>query len=404
MSKPMPTPLPPISTPLAATTPSPMPTGSAAPGAGPDAELGALRARIDAVDDELLALLDRRAEVVRRVGELKRERRETFHVPQRERAVLERLTSAATGAFPREAVRPVFREIMSACLSLESPLVVSFPGPEATFSHLAGKTRFGLSARYAPAASLGEVFREVGRGADYGVVPVEEATEGLVTHALDHFLDPDLLDLLIVGEIVVEAAHALLTHSGTTAGVDRVYAHPIAAARCAAGLARALRGAAIVAAPSAAAAAALARDDARGAAVAPALAGELFDLAVAKARLDDGPADFARFLVLGRTPPPPTGADATSLLIGLDDKPGRLADVLERLAAAGLNLRRIASRPTVRARAQNGAAGLRDLFFVDLDGHRDEPACRAALERLAGELPLLKVLGSYPRDAGGGRA
>jgi chorismate mutase/prephenate dehydratase len=367
-----------------------------APPSPPNAELASLRVQIDAVDDQILALLDRRAEVVRRVGEIKRERRETFHVPQRERAVLERLTTAATGAFPREAVRPVFREIMSACLSLESPLVVSYPGPEATFSHLAGKTRFGLSARYAPAASLGEVFREVGRGADYGVVPVEEAAEGLVTHALDHFLDSDLL---IVGEIVIEAAHALLTHTGTTAGVERVYAHPVAAARCAAGLVEAVGGAAIVAAPSAAAAASLARDDARGAAVAPALAGELFDLLVAKPRLDDGLGDFARFLVLGRTAPPPTGADATSLLVGLDDKPGRLAEVLDGLAIAGLNLRRIASRPTMRQRARHGGeGGLRDLFFVDLDGHRDQPACRQVLERLAGELPLLKVLGSYPRD------
>jgi chorismate mutase/prephenate dehydratase len=393
MTKPMPTP------PFRSQSASGAGNASGA-GAGPNAELATLRARIDAVDDQILALLDQRAEVVRRVGEIKRERRETFHVPQRERAVLDRLTSKATGAFPREAVRPVFREIMSACLSLESPLVVSFPGPEATFSHLAGKTRFGLSARYAPAASLGEVFREVGRGADYGVVPVEEATEGLVTHALDYFLDSELLDILIVGEIVIEAAHALLTHSGTTAGVERVYAHPVAAARCAAGLVEAVGGAAIVAAPSAAGAAALARDDARGAAVAPALAGELFDLSVAKARLDDGPVDLARFLVLGRNAPPATGADATSLLLGLDDKPGRLADVLERLASAGLNLRRIASRPAVRARA----GGLRDLFFVDLDGHRDDPACRAALEGLAGELPLLKILGSYPRDAGGDRA
>jgi chorismate mutase/prephenate dehydratase len=363
-------------------------------------ELADLRAQIDAVDDQILALLDRRAEVVRRVGEIKRERRETFHVPQRERAVLERLTSAANGAFPRESVRPVFREIMSACLSLESPLVVSFPGPEATFSHLAGRTRFGLAARYAPAASLGEVFRAVGRGADYGVVPVEEASEGLVTHALDYFLDSDLLGILIVAEIVIQAAHALLTHTGTNAGVERVYAHPVAAARCAAGLVEAVGAASIVAAPSAAAAAALARDDAHGAAVAPALAGELFDLLVARPRLDDGPADVARFLVLGRAAPPPTGADATSLLVGLDDKPGRLAEVLERLGAAGLNLRRIASRPTDRR-------GLRDLFFVDLDGHQAEPACREVLERLARELPLLKVLGSYPRDtagAGEGRA
>jgi chorismate mutase / prephenate dehydratase len=356
---------------------------------GPD-ELAALRGAIDGIDDQILALLDRRAEVVKAVGDLKRRRAETFHVPGRERAVLQRLTAAARGAFPREAVRPVFREIMSACLSLESPLVVAYPGPEATFSHLAGKTRFGLSARYAPAASIGEVFREVGRGADYGVVPVEEASEGLVIHALDHFLDSDLL---IVGEIIIEAAHALLTHNGSTAGIERVYAHPMAAARCAAGLMEAAPRASVVAAPSAAAAAALARDDARAAAVAPALAADIFDLVVTKAQLDDGPADLARFLVLGKTAPAPspTGADATSLLLGLDDQPGRLARVLDRLAAGGVNLRRIASRPTDRRQ-------LRDLFFVDVDGHRSDPVCRAALDALASELPLLKVLGSYPRD------
>src|SRR6476660_977920 len=256
-------------------------------GPAPD-DLAKLRVAIDAVDNQILALLDRRAEVVREVGRHKRERREAFHVPQRERAVLERLTAAANGAFPRDAVRPVFREIMSACLSLESPLVVVYPGPDATFSHLAGKTRFGLSALYRPAASIGEVFREVGRGADYGVVPVEEASEGLVTHALDYFLDSDLL---VVGEIIIQAAYALLTRSGTTAGIERVYAHPVAAARCAAGLLEAVPGASVVAASSAAAAAALAGEDIRAAAVAPALAGELFDLGVAKARLDDGPAD-----------------------------------------------------------------------------------------------------------------
>jgi chorismate mutase/prephenate dehydratase len=358
---------------------------------GPDSEdLASLRAAIDSVDDQILALLDRRAEVVREVGRHKRERREAFHVPQRERAVLQRLTAAANGAFPREAVRPVFREIMSACLSLESPLVVAYPGPEATFSHLAGKTRFGLSALYRPAASIGEVFREVGRGADYGVVPVEEASEGLVTHALDHFIDSDLL---IVGEIVIEAAHALLTHTGTASGIERVFAHPVAAARCAAGLVEVVAGAAIVAAPSAAGAAAMAREDLRAAALAPALAAELFDLVVAKPRLDDGPADVARFLLLGRQPARATGDDATSLLIGLDDKPGRLAEVLNRLGVAGLNLRRIASRPTDRR-------GLRDLFFLDVDGHRDDPGCTAALAGLAAGLPLLKVLGSYPRDRG----
>src|SRR6266478_3295347 len=171
--------------------------GKAGAGAGAG-DLASLRGEIDGIDDQILSLLDRRAEVVKSVGDLKRRRAETFHVPGRERAVLERLTAAARGAFPREGVRPVFREIMSACLSLESPLVVAYPGPEATFSHLAGKTRFGLSARYLPAAGCG---------------------------------------------------------AGRMVAVAR---------------------AAVVAAPSAAAAAVLARDDQRAAALAPALAAEIF--------------------------------------------------------------------------------------------------------------------------------
>jgi chorismate mutase/prephenate dehydratase len=140
----------------------------------------------------------------------------------------------------------------------------------------------------------------------------------------------------------------------------------------------------------------MAREDSKSAALAPAMAAELFDLSVARPRLDDGPAEIARFLVLGREPPPRTGHDATSLLFGLDDRPGRLAVVLDRLGAAGLNLRRIASRPG--GHADDGRRGFRDLFFVDLDGHQDDPGCRDALDRLAGELPLFKRLGSYPRD------
>ncbi len=331
--------------------------------------------------------------MVKQVGEVKRRRRETFHVPGRERAVLERLTAAANGAFPREAVRPVFREIMSACLSLESPLVVAYPGPEATFSHLAGKTRFGLSARFVAAATLGEVFREIGRGADYGVVPVEEASEGLVTHALDYFIDSDLL---IVGEIVIEIAHALLTRSGQTAGVERVYAHPAAAARCAAGPGRGdprrrgdaggvgggrggggARRRALGGAGTRAGGRSVRSRGRQGAARRRA----------GRRRALPGAGQGAAARRPAPTPPACSSASTTG--------PGAWPTVLDRLAAAGVNLRRIASRPTDRR-------GLRDLFFVDLDGHRSDPACRAVLETLATEVPLVKILGSYPRDVAGG--
>ena len=260
---------------------------------------------------------------------------------------------------------------MSACLSLESPLVVSYPGPEATFSHLAGKTRFGLSALYRPAASLGEVFREVGRGADYGVVPVEEASEGLVTHALDHFIDSDLL---IVGEIVIEAAHALLTHTGATAGVERVFAHPVAAARCAAGLVEAVGGAAIVAAPSAAAAAAMARDDLHAAPRWRRRWPPSCSTWPWRSRASTTAPSMSRASwCSGGEPPRPTGDDATSLLIGLDDKPGRLGEVLNRLGGRGPQPAAHRLAPDRPARAARSV----------LPGSRRAPGrsgCRAALD------------------------
>ena len=237
-----------------------------------------------------------------------------------------------------------------------------------------------------PAASLGEVFREVGRGADYGVVPVEEASEGLVTHALDYFIDSDLL---IVGEIVIEAAHALLTHTGQTAGVERVFAHPVAAARCAAGLVEAVGGAAWWRPRRPRPRRRWRARICTRAALAPALAAELFDLV-------GGPAAPRRRARRRRALPGARAATAApdrqrrdQPALGLDDKPGRLAEVLNRLAAAGLNLRRIASRPTDRR-------GLRDLFFVDLDGHRDDPGCQAALDAAGGGAAAAEGAGIVP--------
>jgi len=374
-----------------------------------EAELGALREAIDRIDDELLALLERRAAVVQQVGDVKRARQMTaFHVPERERAIVERLErahTAAKGAFPREAIRPVFREIMSACLSLERPLVVSFAGGEATPAHLAGRKQFGLSARYQPSGSMGEVFREVARGSvDYGIVPVEDSTAGMGWHALDRFVESDAPEVLVVGEILLDKSHALLARSQSLVGIERVHIQAETAGRCASALVELLPHATVVVEPTEAAAAAGARDDARAAAVAPAAAADLFDLLVVKDRLEPAAAETSRFLVLGREPARPTGRDGTSLLVGVDDWPGRLAQALQKLGTGGVNLRRITSRATSRGK-------LEDLFFIDVDGHRDEPRCRAAFDRLAADLPLFKVLGSYPRaertengDEGGSRS
>ena len=171
-----------------------------------------LREQIDRIDDEMLALLNRRAEVVKQVGKIKQEKQSPFYAPVRERAIVERLSAHNPGPFPTEAIRSVFQEIISACLSLELPLKVAYLGPEATFTHMACKRRFGLSALYVPSATIASVFDEVEKSlADFGVVPIENSTEGVVNHTLDSFIDSPLV---IDGEIVLEVSHCLLNRSG----------------------------------------------------------------------------------------------------------------------------------------------------------------------------------------------
>ena len=266
---------------------------------GPESTISrSLRAAIDAVDDQILALLDRRAEVVREVGRRKRERREAFHVPQRERAVLERLTAAANGAFPREAVRPVFREIMSACLSLESPLVVVVPGARGDVQPPGRQDPVravgALSARRQPGRGVprGGAGRRLRRRARRGSVGGAGHARARPFH---RFGPADRRRDRHRGG--ARAAHAHRARRRASSGCSRTRWRRPAARR---GWSRRCGGAAVVAAPSAAAAAAMAREDLHAAALAPALAAELFDLVVAKPRLDDGPADVARFLVLGR--------------------------------------------------------------------------------------------------------
>src|SRR3954451_22370676 len=193
-------------------------------------KLPELRQAIDALDDELLRLLNERARLVQEVGAIKAQLKQPFYVPERERQILERLAQASTGPFPTEALRPVFSEIISACLSLEHPLKVAFLGPEATFTHMAARTRFGLSARYVPAATVAGVFNEVEKGvADLGVVPIENSTEGVVNSTLDVLIDSDLR---ISAEITMRVNHCLLTRSGTLDGIQKVYSHPQALGQC----------------------------------------------------------------------------------------------------------------------------------------------------------------------------
>jgi chorismate mutase / prephenate dehydratase len=353
-----------------------------------DDPLKPLRDRIDRIDDEILALLNRRADVVKQVGKIKEERHSPFYAPVRERAIVDRLSAANPGPFPTEAIRSVFQEIISACLSLELPLKVAYLGPEATFTHMACKRRFGFSALYVPAATIGAVFDEVEKGlADFGVVPIENSTEGVVNHTLDSFIDSPLH---ISGEIVLGVSHCLLSRSGELGDVQKVYSHPQAVAQCRKWLAENLPRAAVIEVASTALAARLAKDDPQSAAVASELAGQLYDLRLVKRKIEDQVQNVTRFLVIGRAPAERTGRDKTSILFSVKDEPGVLFRVLAPFAQHEVNLSKIESRPS-RKRAWEY------VFFIDVDGHQGDAPVQAAVAEFARACEFVKVLGSYPR-------
>lgn len=353
-------------------------------------DLPGLRQEIDAIDDEMLALLNRRAELAEGVADLKRDSGAGFYAPERERMVIDRLQAANPGPFPAEAIRPVFQEIISACLRLEAGVRVSYLGPEGTFTHQAVKRHFGTSALAVPCGSIPAVFAEVERGqADYGVVPVENSSEGVVNHTLDSFVDSDLR---IAAEIVVEVDQCLLARPGVTeAAIQRVYSHPQALAQCRAWLTANLQRANMVETSSTTEAARAALADESGASVGAALAGKLYGLSVLRQKIQDVSDNITRFLVIGdveQTPPAPGCDYKTSVLLVLPDTAGALYEVLRPLSEASINLTKIESRPS-RQKAWDY------VFFLDLDGHCQDPKVAPVLESLAATCQLFKVLGSY---------
>ncbi len=349
-----------------------------------------LRTQIDVIDETLLSLLNQRATLAKRIGEAKSALQVSapFHVPSREKAIVERLVTLNAGPFPSAALQPVFQEIFSACLSLEKGLRIAFLGPEGTFSHEAVKQHFGLSARVVPCGTVPDVFGAVERGhADYGVVPVENATEGLVDPTLERFLSSSLV---ISAEIVLAVRHCLCVRPGVALSeIQRVYSHPMALGQCRNWLQANLSHAALVEANSTADAVRLAREDAQGAAVSSTLAASLWGMEVLRASIQDFAQNATRFFVLGNVKAPPSGADCTSVLVTLKDGPGALLGLLQPLAERKINLYRIESRPT-RSKVWDYA------FFLDLAGHQTDALVAEALNEMERHCASLRLLGSYP--------
>lgn len=347
-----------------------------------------LRSEIDKTDNQLVELLNRRAMLATEVGRLKANQNGEFHVPGRERAVYQHVTSLNSGPLPEGAIRSIFREIMSACLALESPLKVAYLGPRATFSHLATMQQFGVSASLEPQKSIPAVFEEVEKGkAQYGVVPVENSTEGVISHTLDMFVDSQLL---ICAEIIFDIHHDLLSRTGRMEDIRKVYSHPQPLAQCRHWLEENLPTATLVDVASTAVAAQIVSEDYTAAAIASELAASLYDLKVVRSRIEDQINNVTRFLVVSRKPAEPSGNDKTSILFSVKDQPGILYRMLEPFARRDVNLSKIESRP-VKTKAWEY------IFFLDISGHISEQPVSSAIEELRSFCQFLKVLGSYPR-------
>jgi chorismate mutase/prephenate dehydratase len=350
-----------------------------------------IRQQIDDLDRELLALLNRRQSLAQEIGRVKnQEGRGTLDF-QREEEVLAHLMHLNPGPLSQAALRNIFREIISAAREIQIPFGVAFLGPEATFSHLAALKKFGRATRFGPLATIQEVFEEVEKGKyQYGVVPIENSTEGIVNISLDLFAETSLK---ICGEIFLEVSHDLVSKSGQRADIEVIYTHPQAYAQCRRWLKTHLGEIPVLEVASTGVAAQKAAKNPNAAAIASAFAAPLYDLRVVESRIEDVPGNVTHFFVIGPDAPGLTGCDKTSIIFAVDNIPGALYHTLRPLADRGLNMTRIVSRP-----AKNEA--WRYLFFVDLDGHRDDPQVGQALEEIKTIGAHFKLLGSYPRAAG----
>ncbi len=358
----------------------------------PQASLESARGRIDEVDERIQALLSERASLAQLVGISKHRdgRLVDFYRPEREAEVLRRVKERNRGPLKDEELLRLFREIMSACLAQQEPLKVAFLGPEGTFTQTAVLTHFGHSVRALPLPSVDEVFHEVESGSvDFGVVAIENSTEGMVINTLDRFLTSPVK---ICGEVELRIHQHLMGRMSSLAEIERVCSHQQALAQCRAWLDEHLPDVERVPVASNAEGARRARDEKGSAAIAGQTAAEVYGLAVLASEIEDRPDNTTRFFVLGRKLLAPSGNDRTTLLVsvGHTDAPGALFRLLEPLARHRVSMTRIESRPSQRRKWDY-------VFFIDIQGHAEDRNVARALAALKKRASLLRVLGSYPR-------
>lgn len=353
-----------------------------------DARIAEFRDAIDAIDDQLLELINRRLNLVQEVGAIKAQVGRQVLDSSRESRVFERLFALNNGPLNERVLRHLFTQIMAASRQLQSPQRVAFLGPEATFTHIAAMNHFGHSVEYVSQASIQDVFSEVEKGTShYGVVPVENSIEGAVNHTLDLFFESELK---ICAERYLPISHDLLRKEGTIQGIRVVYSHPQAFAQCRRWLQKYLPGADLIECGSTAHAAERASREPETAAIASSEAAHMYELQVVASRIEDAARNTTRFLVIGTDEVHPTGADKTSLMFVTSHVPGALFRVLEPLAESGINMVKLESRPT---KHQNWSY----FFFADIEGHLEDEAVGKTLVAMKRLCMYLKCLGSYPR-------
>lgn len=355
-------------------------------------DLGPIRQKIDSLDLQLVELLNERLKLAAEIGKVKRSAGGQIYVAEREDAVLRKVTAQNQGPIKNEALRAIYREVMSAAIALEKPLLIAYLGPEASNTHAAALKKFGASVDYHAMPTVSDIFTAVEKGeTDYAVIPIENSTEGSVREALDSFVESDLK---IVAQIYLEISHALISNSPLEQ-IARVYSKDQALAQCRHWLQRHLPHAQLVDAPSTSRAVQIAKQETAAAAIAGELAAEHYGVPILERNIQDKADNTTRFFVIGRQASGAVGGgkDITSLLVSLGDEAashsGALLKMLMPLAERGINLSKVESRPSKKRPWDY-------YFFLDVTGHYEDPNMKAALSELKKFCPLVKWLGSYP--------
>ena len=355
-------------------------------------DLPEIRRKIDAVDEQIIRLLNERADLVHEVGVIKKAQGQPIYAPEREEQVLRALAAKAVemkSRLPEKCIRAIYREIMSAALALEKDLTIAYFGPPSTNTHQAARSRFGASVNYVPQVTIADVFDAVARGrADYGVVPIENSTEGAVNHTLDVFMESDLR---ICAQILMKIENHLAANS-PLANIKRLYSHPQVFGQCRQWIQRTLPNVELVEVGSTPRAAEQASRQPDSGALVGRMAAEEYRLPILEESVQDNPNNTTRFLVIGPSAPPPTGEDRTSLMFCVRDEPGALFKALEPLNRFQISMSKIESRPSRRKAWEY-------FFFVDVEGHAEQSPLKDAIAELAKHCTLVKILGTYPKNS-----